>query len=220
MKGLGTDEATLVEIMTSRSNERIQAIKAIYKAHYGHELEHDVKGDTSGAFKHILVSLCQGLRDEGTAVDLERALADAHALFKAGEGSFLTHNSEFNRVFMLSNPSQLRAVAAAYGSISKHPLAEALKKQVRGDAGEAISAMLQEAIHTGSYFADRLYTAMKGLGTDDSTLIRIIVTRSEIDMKQIKESFRFRHGKTLAEMIKGDTSGAYRELLLAVIGKD
>lgn len=30
------------------------------------------------------------------------------------------------------------------------------------------------------YYADRLYNSMKGAGTDDCTLIRVIVTHSEV----------------------------------------
>lgn len=42
---------------------------------------------------------------------------------------------------------------------------------------------------------------LQGLGTDDRTLIRIMVTRSEIDMVQIKQEFRKKYGKTLHSFI-------------------
>ena len=34
----------------------------------------------------------------------------------------------------------------------------------------------------GRFFASRLYDAMKGLGTDESTLIRIMVSRCEVSI--------------------------------------
>ena len=39
------------------------------------------------------------------------------------------------------------------------------------------------------FFAERLYWSMKGLGTDDDTLVRVMVSRSEKDMVQIKAAF-------------------------------
>ncbi len=56
-----------------------------------------------------------------------------------------------------------------------------------------------------SFFADRLYRFMKGAGTDDDDLVRVVVARCEVDMVQIKEAFPKLYnnqGKSLASFIK------------------
>lgn len=42
---------------------------------------------------------------------------------------------------------------------------------------------------------------MKGLGTDDRRLIRLVVTRSEIDMGEIKQAFMSEFGQSLENFI-------------------
>ena len=53
-----------------------------------------------------------------------------------------------------------------------------------------------------AFYAEKLYKSMKGAGTDEHTLTRIMVSRSEADMVQIKQSFQEHYGKTLASFIK------------------
>ena len=58
---------------------------------------------------------------------------------------------------------------------------------------------------TPSFFAGRLYKSMKGLGTDEDTLTRIMVARCEVDMVEIKAAFQKKYGKTLYSFIKVGT---------------
>lgn len=51
------------------------------------------------------------------------------------------------------------------------------------------------------YFAERLYKSMKGMGTDDRTLIRLVVSRCEVDMGDIKRAFEAKYGQTLGSFI-------------------
>ena len=49
-----------------------------------------------------------------------------------------------------------------------------------GDCCFVFSSTVQCARNPSVYFADRLWKSMKGAGTDDATLIRVVVSRSEV----------------------------------------
>lgn len=51
------------------------------------------------------------------------------------------------------------------------------------------------------FFAEQLYKSMKGLGTNDSRLIRLVVTRCEVDMGEIKSMFLKQYGESLEDFI-------------------
>ncbi|NXS03901.1 ANXA6 protein, partial [Oxylabes madagascariensis] len=59
---------------------------------------------------------------------------------------------------------------------------------------------------------------LQGAGTDERTLTRIMISRSEIDLFNIRGEFVDLFDKSLHHMIEKDTSGDYRKALLALCG--
>ncbi|KAG5681359.1 hypothetical protein PVAND_010802 [Polypedilum vanderplanki] len=219
ISGIGTDEDAIIEILCTLSNYGIRTIAEFYEQLYGNSLESDLKGDTSGFFKRLCVSLVQGNRDENNGVDQGSALADATALYEAGEGQWGTDESVFNQILVTRSYQQLRQVFLEYEAMSGHDIEKAIKREFSGNAEKGFLAIAKVVKSKVDFFAEKLYESMKGLGTNDKTLIRIIVSRSEIDLGDIKEAFEAKYGKSLESWVKGDTSGDYKKCLLALIGE-
>ncbi|KAK7588234.1 hypothetical protein V9T40_005479 [Parthenolecanium corni] len=215
--GIGTDENAIIEILCTLSNYGIKTVAERYAKLYKTSLEKDLKSDTSGYFKRLCVSLTVGNRDENQSMDEAVIKTDAEALYKAGEGSWGTDESVFNAILVTRSYTHLRKVFSAYEKLVGHDIETAIKKEFSGDLQKALLAIVKCVKNKVGFFAERLHKSMKGLGTDDKTLIRIIVCRSEIDLGDIKVAFEHEYGKSLESWIKGDTSGDYKKMLLKLI---
>lgn len=79
-----------------------------------------------------------------------------------------------------------------------------MKKKNNKQRNELINGILTVNAVTNlpHYYAKRLYSALKKPGTDDLTLIRIILIRSELDMGCIKKEFENYYGATLKSYIQ------------------
>ncbi|MFH4978473.1 hypothetical protein AB6A40_005182 [Gnathostoma spinigerum] len=216
MAGLGTTESILIEIMSSRSNEQIHQIRQAYRELYNRDLEKDLVSETSGHFKRLLVSLCAGGRDESMQTNPLKANQDARALAQAGEKRLGTDESCFNAIMASQNYAQLRLVFQEYQKVMNHPIEQAIVAEFSGDIKDGLLAVIACAQNRPAYFATLLYNSMAGLGTRDNDLIRLVVSRSEIDLATIRQEFEKIYKKPLVEFIKGDCSGAYKDGLIAL----
>ncbi|NWZ69367.1 ANXA4 protein, partial [Acrocephalus arundinaceus] len=205
LKGAGTDEGCLIEILASRTNAEIRHINENYKL-------------LALLNEFFILIFLQGNRDEGTFVDEALAQQDAQCLYEAGEKKWGTDEVQFMSILCTRNRCHLLRVFDVYRVIANKDITESIKSEMSGDLEDALVAVVKCLRNKPAYFAERLYRSMKGLGTDDSTLIRVMVSRSEIDMLYIRREFQAMYGKSLHSFIKGDCSGDYRKVLLRLCG--
>uniref|UniRef100_A0A674N7F1 Annexin n=1 Tax=Takifugu rubripes TaxID=31033 RepID=A0A674N7F1_TAKRU len=219
MKGIGTDEDTLIEILASRNNRELLDIKKAYKEDYKKDLEDDVRSDTSGDFRAVLLEILKASRTEVVCDQLIDS--DARALYEAGEGRKGKDCAMFIEILATRSFPHLRQ-----GLLDPSPAQQPL---LLSSATQMLfySFILHFFPHivkcTGSrpaFFAEKLNASMKGKGTRKNILTRIMVSRSEIDMKQIKEEYKKNYGKSLYMDILDDTKGDYEKILLALCGDD
>ncbi|WCJ42153.1 annexin 5 [Euphorbia peplus] len=206
------------EVICSRSPSQILVFKQHYHAKFGVYLEHDIERHTSGDHKKLLLAYVSIPRYEGREVDHQIIQNDAKELYKAGEKKLGTDEKVFIRVFSERSAAHLAVVNHTYYNMYGNYLEKAVKGETSGHFKHALLTILQCSENPAKYFAKVLHKAMKGLGTNDTTLIRVIVTRTEIDMQYIKVEYLKKYKKTLNNAVHSETSGNYRTFLLQLLG--
>jgi len=218
MKGVGSDDSALIEILLTKTNAEIKKIKEAYSEMFDRrDLEKDIASETSGHFKRLLISACQGNRNETMKVDVAKAKKEAQDLYAAGEKRWGTDESMFNKILSLRSRAQLIATFKEYRKVSQYDITRSIEHEMSGDIKRGMKAVVQCIKDRPTYFAERLYHSMKGMGTDETTLIRVVIARSEIDLEDIKDRFFDMYNKSLKKMIIDDCSGYFKQLLVAIV---
>ncbi|CAI5664182.1 unnamed protein product [Oreochromis niloticus] len=221
IKGLGTDEETLIEILCSRSNDELVEIKKVYKELFKKELEKDVAGDTSGNFAKLLLALVQTKRAEPSSItDYEKIDEDARALYDAGIKIKGTDVATWISIMSERSVPHLQKVFQKYKSYSPYDMQESIVKEVKGDLQRSFLVLVQCFENKQLYFAKRLNEAMKSKGAKEKIVTRIIVSRCEVDLKKICSEYKSCFGQSLQQTIMEHTKGDYQKVLLGLCGPE
>ena len=202
MAGIGTHEGSLIEILCPQSNEEMKKIVDKYTGMYDRPLAEHLCGETSGHFRRLLTLIITGVRDPVGKIDAELAKEQASQLYAAGEAKLGTDEEVFYRILSHASFAQLRLIFEEYKAVSGMTIEQSLKHELDGEMLEAMSAIVECVQSPPAFFATRLHRAMDGMGTDDVTLIRIIVSRADIDLENIKDEYERIYNKTLLSAIQ------------------
>jgi annexin A7/11 len=208
MKGLGTDEEVLIEVLLTRLPAEINAINADFKELYAHDLQEDIQDECGGYLKNLLLQRLKG--DDGKG-DLDR---DVEKLYEAGQGKLGTDEAVFVNILSHRSRDYIAKLNVAYANKHGKSLATVVQSEVGGEFKKALLALVTPG---PEYFADKLAQAFKGAGTDDTTVIRVICSQRGRWLKDIANVFLQKNGESLKKRIGDECGGDYKKLLISII---
>ncbi|KAH0615956.1 hypothetical protein JD844_026633, partial [Phrynosoma platyrhinos] len=132
IKGAGTNEKVLTEILASRTPAELRNIKQVYQQEYEADLEDHITSDTSGYYQRMLVVLLQANRDHDGPVNEKLVEQDAQELFRAGELKWGTDEEKFITILGTRSVSHLRRVFDKYMTISGFQIEETIDRETSG----------------------------------------------------------------------------------------
>ncbi|KAK4860334.1 hypothetical protein QYF36_021452 [Acer negundo] len=218
LKGtISTDHKGSTDIICSRTPCQLRQLKQAYYSIFQIQLMQDIEKEAHGDHKKLLLAFVNTTRYEGPEIQTKMIEDDCKAINTAGETKSAAEKV-FIPIFTDRSRAHLAALISAYKNMFGKPLEKTIRKETSGNFEYSLLVILRCADNSSMYFAKVLRKAMRGLGTDDSTLIWIVATRTELDMHHIKVEYKKKYGKTLNDAIHSETSGHYRTFLLSLIG--
>lgn len=213
-----SDYRVIVELACIPSAEELLAFKRAYQTRYKHSLEEDVASHFSGDMRKLLLLLVSVHRYESEASEPKLVEAEAEILHKCIKDKAYNHD-EIIRIITTRSKVHLTATFYRYRDVYSTPITKSLASDQDKDFVAALQTAIR-CIKSPLKYLERLVTeAIKKRGTDEDALTRVIVTRAERDLGEIKELFYKRNSVTLEHAVAKETRGDYEKFLLALLGK-
>ncbi|XP_055927704.1 annexin-B12-like isoform X2 [Argiope bruennichi] len=216
-RGLRTDEKCIIELLISLESMDLRYVKTVFKEKYNQDLDEFLISGLTGEIKSLVAMLITKEREFYVEVDEELAEADAQHMANASLSKTWKAEDFLISFLTTRNKPQLRAAVAVYEKITGHSFKQSIRNEFGGSVKHALLALVNCIENRPAFFASQLHDALNGPKTDDATLIRILVSRSEVDLADIYEWYHMKYDVDLCEAIYADTSGDYRTILLKIL---
>jgi len=214
MKGLGTDDNTLIGVITTRSRRHLQAVKAVYPQNHKNTLEKDIKGDTSGHYEDILLAMITDRNDY---------LASLVSQSVKGLG---TNEDLLVQVICTNSADKWRKIAQSFRNLYGKDMAKEILDDLSGDTAALFRALLEGRkpndsnvdLQLAKSDAKRLFDAGEGKwGTDEKVFIEILATRSRAQTEAMGRAYADVSGHSIGKAIEKETSGTFSKALYALV---
>lgn len=220
VKGAGTKEDILDDILVGRSNADINAIKAEYQRQFHTSLEADLRSDLSAGTEQLFVMIVSARRNEDSVPVIPQEIEKDVTDIQNAIGNLVTKDALATCQIVTSrNDAQLRAIAQSYRQRFSKPITGAIKSSFTGHMEDTLILYFNRAQNRALADAELLEDSMAGIGTKNTQLIQRVV-RIHWDkqyMQAVKTEYQKRYKRDLISRIKGETSGDYEKTLIACL---
>ncbi|KAJ4822887.1 hypothetical protein Tsubulata_039450 [Turnera subulata] len=166
----------------------------------------------------LLVGLVTAYRYQGTEVNTRLANSEADILHDAIKDKAFNHE-EVIRILTTRSKVQLLATFNRYRDDHGTSIPKALLDEHEDEFKNVLRTAVRCISDHKKYYEKVLRNAIKKVGTDEDALTRVIVTRAEKDLKDIKELYYRKNSAHLDDAVAKETHGDYEDFLLALLGK-
>ena len=208
------DENTLIDVLTSTTNEERQYIRGLYKQSYNNPIQNDIKSQLKDRLRQMAIDLFD-TPYEYDARELHTAL------------NSLTNDDNVIIEIFASRPSDyLEIVDTAYNNFFKISLKDEIKKHTSEEFAEYLIALMEverpmEQTISGNdayEYAEELKNGeLANIGTDVEKFKTVFVEKSREDLILISRAYYEKTQKNLYEAIEAEVPGKNRRLIKAIL---
>lgn len=202
IKGAGTDELKLSEIIATRPSRHLSIVREKYPQLYRETLDDAIIGDTSGCYKKLLIAIIQGKRSDNPYPNSQKMKEIVEKL-KEGEKGKIPEDI-FVQYFGSCSYGEICTICRLYEKTYNKNILDDVKESFSNDTYDFVKILLQYISDSGSYFAEKIHNFK------DKDLIRILISRSEVNMDEIRDSYKELYNTELLEDLKEKYEGDYK----------
>ena len=200
------------EMLTSKTPEELKIIENAYKKETGKELKAEITKKFPGAIGKNILNLFDTQRKVNPSPRKNECENFANKLIKVDPKNWTEDENLFKEIFIERSPEELILIARYYLKNTGKNLLDDIKKKVKGKSLILLKEILYNNIMPHELFAEKINSAIKGLGTNEEILSRALVSRCELDMAAIREIYQYKYKVPMKDDIIGDTSDSYQKL--------
>ncbi|KAM7512390.1 hypothetical protein LguiB_011265 [Lonicera macranthoides] len=207
----------IVEIACASTPHHLVAVRQTYCSLFHSSLEEDIIANVSLPVRKILVGLVSSYRYDRAVVDLNVAKSEAAILHEAIKTKKLDKD-DFLWILGTRNCFQLKLTFQCYEQSFGTHIYQDMKSCGSGILESILRVVIWCIDSPEKHFAEVIRASIIGLGTDEDSLTRAIVTRAEMDLMKVRGEYFNANKSSLDNAVIGDTSGDYKNFLMTLLG--